>query len=43
MKILDIPKEFQPSYKSNYPGYSSGKNMEEIFYELFIKDNIETE
>ena len=38
MKILDIPKEFQPVYKSTYPGYSSGKNMEEIFYDM-IKNN----
>jgi len=45
MQIIKIPPTFQPSYKSNYPGYSSGKNMEEIFNELFIKnkDNIETE
>ena len=35
MKILDVPKQFQPVYKSSYPGYSSGKNMEEIFYEMF--------
>ena len=35
MKILDIPKEFQPVYKSTYPGYSSGTNMEEIFYDMF--------
>ena len=42
MKILDIPKEFQPNYKSRYPEYSSGKNMEEIFYEMF-KNNEEIE
>jgi len=35
MKILDIPIEFQPVYLSNYPGYTSGKNMEEIFFEMF--------
>ena len=35
MKILDVPKQFQPVYKSIYPGYSSGKNMEEVFYEMF--------
>ena len=44
MKILDIPKEFQPEYKSIYPGYSSGKNMEEIFYEMFKNnENISSE
>ena len=36
MIILDIPKEFQPHYRSSYPGYSAGKNMEEIFYEYFL-------
>tara|TARA_B100001250_G_C19770702_1_gene777037 strand:+ start:177 stop:1082 length:906 start_codon:yes stop_codon:yes gene_type:complete len=41
MKILDVPQEFQPIYKSNYPGYSSGRNMEEIFYEMFKKNNEE--
>ena len=45
MYILDIPKQFQPSYVSNYPGYSSGKNMEEIFFEYFLKnkDKIESD
>lgn len=45
MKILDIPIEFQPRYTSNYPGYSSGKNMEEIFYDIFKnnKDLIHTD
>lgn len=37
MIILDIPKEFQPHYRSSYPGYSAGKNMEEIFYEYFLE------
>ena len=35
MKILDVPREFQPIYKSVYPKYSSGKNIEEIFYDMF--------
>ncbi len=45
MKILDIPTEFQPHYKSIYPEYSSGKNMEEIFYNMFKnnKDFIHTD
>lgn len=45
MKILTIPKIFQPSYKSTYPPYSSGQNMEEIFLKYFEdnKDNINTE
>ena len=45
MKILQIPKTFQPPYKSNYPPYSSGKNMEEIFYKFFLenKDTIQTD
>lgn len=34
MIIQEIPKEFQPQYKSNYPSYSSGKNIEEIVYEI---------
>lgn len=37
MIILDIPKEFQPHYCSSYPGYSAGKNIEEIFYEYFLE------
>lgn len=43
MIILDIPKEFQPNYKSTYPGYSSGKNMEEIFFDFFSKNKNEIE
>jgi hypothetical protein len=45
MLILDVPSKFQPLYKSDYPSYSSGKNMEEICYEYFLtnKDNINTE
>ena len=38
MQILDIPLEFQPKYVSTYPGYSSGKNMEEIFFDMFQKN-----
>ena len=35
MIIHEVPKAFQPKYKSDYPKYSSGKNMEEIFFEFF--------
>jgi len=38
MKILSIPNTFQPPYKSTYPPYSSGENMEEIFYKYFMKN-----
>lgn len=34
MKILEVPEEFQPNYVSTYPPYSSGKNTEEICYEM---------
>lgn len=45
MIIEKIPNIFQPRYNSNYPSYSSGKNMEEIFYEYFLKEhnNINTD
>ena len=45
MIIIDTPPEFQPNYVSDYPPYSSGKNTEEILYELLKNDaaNIETE
>ena len=36
MIIHEVPKAFQPKYKSDYPKYSSGKNMEEIFFEFLI-------
>ena len=44
MIIESVPSIFQPKYTSNYPSYSSGKNMEEIFYEYFLKEqpNIHT-
>ena len=38
MLIENIPKEFQPKYISTYPVYSSGKNIEEIFYDYFTKE-----
>lgn len=38
MIILDVPKQFQPNYKSSYPIYSGGKNMEEIFFDFFLKN-----
>ena len=45
MHIVNVPKPFQPLYTSTYPGYSSGKNLEEIYYELFKKhkDEIQTD
>lgn len=45
MIILDVPKIFQPRYKSIYPSYSSGKHMKEIIYEMFInsKQTIDTD
>jgi hypothetical protein len=45
MKILEVPKKFQPKYKANYPPYSNGFNMEEMFCSLFTrnKDNIQTD
>ena len=44
MLIENVPAVFQPSYKSDYPGYSSGKNIEEICYDYFSKEcnNIKT-
>lgn len=38
MKILKIPTQFQPKYHSTYPKYSFGLNMEEIFYQLILKN-----
>jgi hypothetical protein len=45
MQIQDVPSQFQPKYTSNYPPYSSGKNIEEIIFDHLIKekDNIETD
>ena len=45
MEILKVPPKFLPNYKSIYPPYSCGKNLEEIFFEFFIKykDVIKTE
>ena len=36
---------FNQSIRQDYPSYSSGKNMEEIFYEYFLKEhtNIQTD
>ena len=39
MIIENVPPIFQPKYTSRYPSYSSGKNMEEIFYEYFLKEH----
>ncbi len=45
MIIELVPEEFKPYYKSTYPEYSEGKNIEEIFYNFFMneKDSIITE
>jgi len=45
MQIQDVPPQLQPEYTSNYPPYSSGKNIEEIIFEQLIKekDKIETD
>lgn len=45
MQIVNVPNKFTPKYKSIYPSYSSGQNMEELFYNLFLsqKDNIKTD
>jgi hypothetical protein len=45
MIIQEIPTIFQPTYKSNYPEYSSGKNIEEICFQYFLenKDSINSE
>lgn len=37
MIIENIPEIFQPIYKSTYPEYSEGQNIEEIFHQLFLK------
>jgi hypothetical protein len=34
MLIQSVPEKFQPNYVSTYPCYSSGKNMEEIIFEI---------
>ncbi len=45
MIIQDVPAELQPPYKSIYPEYSAGLNLEEIYYQNFLKhkDSIQTE
>lgn len=45
MIIEKVPSKYQPNYKSNYPSYSDGKNMEEVFYQILNsnKDEIETD
>ena len=45
MLIVDVTLKFQPEYTSNYPSYSSGKNMEEICYDFFSthKDTIDSD
>ena len=45
MIIYSVPKQFQPNYISKYPKYSSGKNMEELFYNFFKEEheNINTD
>lgn len=45
MLICDIPSNFKPNYMSQYPSYTSGKNIEEICYEYFLtfKDIIDSD
>jgi hypothetical protein len=45
MEIVNVPPIFQPNYTSDYPSYSSGKNMEEIVYESLKmnRENIKTD
>lgn len=47
MLIQLVPEKFQPNYVSTYPCYSSGKNMEEIMFEMLkekqTQNEIETE
>lgn len=38
MIIQEVPSTFQPNYRSVYPGYSSGKHIEEILYEYFLRN-----
>jgi len=38
MEIVSVPSEFQPNYRSTYPEYSSGKNIEELFFNLLYKN-----
>ncbi len=40
MIIQNIPKKFQPTYRSQYPPYSNGLNMEEIFLKKFENNKI---
>jgi len=42
MRIQNVPNTFQPKYTSTYPGYSAGKNMEEIFYDYYINTHTTT-
>jgi len=39
MIIIDVPKMFQPHYKSVYPSYSSGEHMEEMIHKMFLSYN----
>lgn len=38
MIIQSVPEKFQPNYVSTYPCYSSGKNMEEIIFEMLKEE-----
>ena len=38
MEIICVPKQFQPDYKSNYPDYSSGQNIEEIIFQYLVNN-----
>ena len=45
MLIYNVPDKFKPEYKSDYPSYTSGKNMEEICFQYFTinRNNINTD
>ena len=44
LEILDVPSIFRPKYKSKYPKYNCGLNVEEQIYKLLYskRDNIHT-
>ena len=44
LEIANVPDIFRPHYHSTYPSYSSGKHLEEIYYDYFLlhKETIHT-
>lgn len=45
MQIHSVPEKFQPHFVSTYPSYSSGKNIEEIVFDILKEkqNDIETQ